>query len=79
MEGYKLGTHPKSLANLRPGNGRPPTYEEKKVQHSISVTNKGWNSAKAKIQAAGYKSISEFLEMLGREEVQIGQPPREVP
>ena len=70
---YKIGTHPHSLANLRPGQGRNCAYEETKKKRNLSVTQTGWDGAVSALEEAGFKSVSDFLEKLGRGEAMIAQ------
>lgn len=67
---YKLGTHPKSLANLT-HEGRPKAYGVEKKQRYLSVTEEGWNGVKEIVAEAECKSVSELLEKLGRRELKI--------
>jgi hypothetical protein len=60
----KKALNPNSLANLT-HEGRPRTYEEKKVTHNISVTPQGWSGITQIARAFGM-SVSELIERLGR-------------
>lgn len=60
-----MAINPKSLANLR-NDGRTPDYDEPKKKRELTVTDTGWNSAKEIIKTAGFSSVSQFLEELGR-------------
>ena len=62
------GTHPNSLANLQSGRIK---FDEKKKVHTVSVTPKSWEGISQIAAASGCSSISEFLELLGRGEVNI--------
>lgn len=67
----KRELHQNSLANLTHRDGRPPIFGKRKKQHSVTVTEEGWNGVVEVIEAAGCSSVSEFLERLGRGEVNI--------
>ena len=58
-----------SLNNLN-RKGRITPYKGKKT-HEVSVTPEGWESATAVIKFAGFTSVSQFLEELGRGKVVI--------
>ncbi len=59
--------HPNSLANL---TGRPRAYlNEKKKRRSLSITDTGWEGAQPIIRQAGCSSVSEFIEKLGRGQI----------
>ena len=59
--------HPNSLANL---SGRPQAYlDEKKKRRNLTVTDTGWEGAQAMVRKAGCASVSEFLEKLGRGQI----------
>lgn len=70
-----MAVNPKSLKNLR-SDGRVPDYDEPKKKRELTVTETGWNSAKAIIKAAGFTSVSQFLEELGRGNASIAHPRR---
>jgi hypothetical protein len=64
----KQQKNPNSLKNLI-HEGRPSSkqvYGEPKVQRTLTVTETGWKGAVAAIKAAGYGSISDYLEKIGR-------------
>lgn len=68
MPKAKQGKNPNSLKNLI-HEGRPSSeqvYGEPKKQRTLTVTDSGWQGAVAAIKAAGYSSISEYLEKIGR-------------
>lgn len=59
--------HPNSLANL---SGRPKAYlNEDKRRRSLTVTDTGWEGAQPIIRQAGCASVSEFIEKLGRGQI----------
>lgn len=62
---YKVGEHPNSLANLN-REGRPKVYGSEKKQRYLSVTEEGWEGAQAVVKAAGYASLSDLIEQMGR-------------
>jgi hypothetical protein len=66
-----LELHPNSLANLTYREGRPTIFGTKKKQRTITVTEEGWEGARQAAEAAGFTSISEFLEKWGRGEVRV--------
>ncbi|MDJ0719745.1 MAG: hypothetical protein QNJ54_36905 [Prochloraceae cyanobacterium] len=70
---YAPGKNPNSLANLKPGcGGRHKTFEsEDKKKRNLSVTETGWQGSQLVVKKYGCKSVSEFLEKLGRGEVKI--------
>ena len=70
----KRTQHPNSLANLTHHEGRPAVFGVKKKQRTITVTQEGWEGAASAIEAAGCRSISEFLEKLGRGQIEIAAP-----
>lgn len=57
------GSHPNSLANLQP---RSKDYGTEKKERRVTVTQSGWDGATQAIKDAGFSSISQFLEELGR-------------
>ncbi len=67
---YPIGKNPKSLQNLI-REGRPSgevVFGEPKKKRTLTVTETGWKGANVTIKAAGYSSVSEYLERLGRGE-----------
>ncbi len=59
--------HPNSLANL---TGRPQAYlDEKKKRRNLTVTDTGWEGAQPIVRKAGCASVSEFIEKLGRGQI----------
>ena len=71
-----MAVNPRSLENLRK-DGRTPDYDEPKKKRELTVTDTGWDSAKQVIKAAGFTSVSQFLEELGRGNVSLLHPRRE--
>lgn len=68
MPKTQQGKNPNSLKNLI-HEGRPSSeqvYGEPKKQRTLTVTDSGWEGAAAAIKAAGYSSISDYLEKIGR-------------
>ena len=63
---YSQGKHPHSLANLNYRGGRPLTFDSLKKKRSVSVTEEGWTGLQPVIEELGCKSVSEFLEKVGR-------------
>lgn len=64
----RRGKHPNSQKNLT-HEGRPSSeeiYGEPKQNRTVTVTDSGWEGVKGFVKEAGYKSPSEFLELLGR-------------
>ena len=62
------GTHPNSLKNLI-HVGRPSsedTYGEPKTRRSLTLTETGAKGAKKIAKDAGYSSLSELIEYIGR-------------
>jgi len=70
---YSKGKHPNSLANLKPGSGgRPKGYlSQQKKRRNLTVTEEGWEGVKPIIKKFGCSSVSEFLEKLGRGEIEL--------
>jgi hypothetical protein len=63
-------TNPKSLANLI-HQGRPLAVGEKKKEHTVTVSQTGWEGTQAILQSLGCSSISELLEKLGRKQLTV--------
>ncbi len=68
---YAQGKHPNSLANLNYRGGRPKTFDSSKKRRSVSVTEEGWEGLQPVIEELGCKSVSDFLEKVGRGLVKI--------
>ncbi len=68
---YSHGKHPNSLANLNYRGGRPKTFDSSKKRRSVSVTEEGWEGLQPVIEELGCKSVSDFLEKVGRGLVKI--------
>lgn len=72
------GQHPNSQKNLT-HEGRPSSeeiYGEPKQNRTITVTESGWEGVKSYLKEAGYKSPSEFLELLGRGVISVPTKPK---
>lgn len=69
-----MPVNPKSIDNLN-RKGRITPYKGKKT-HEVSVSPEGWEGATAVIKAAGFTSVSQFLEELGRGNVSLLHPRR---
>ena len=70
---YSPGKNPNSLANLKLGQGTKPRgfdCEEKK-RRNLSVTETGWQGTQSVVKQYGCKSVSEFLEKLGRGQLDL--------
>ncbi|WP_013335051.1 hypothetical protein [Gloeothece verrucosa] len=67
------GSHPNSLANLK-HEGRPLAQDEPKKNRTITVTDLGWNGARALALSLGLSSFSELVEKLGRKEILLVIP-----
>ena len=67
---YKAGEHPNSLANLN-REGRPKAYGSDKKQRDLSITEEGWTGAQSAVKTAGYASLSDLIEQLGRGHAKI--------
>ena len=62
----------KSLANLRRGITKTkPRYEEPKKRRHLTITDKGWISAKTIMKERFGLSVSEFVERIGRGEFEV--------
>ena len=62
------GKHPNSTNNLT-HNGRPSSlelYGEHCKTRSVTITQTGWDGIKSAAKDAGYSSVSEFIECMGR-------------
>ena len=68
---YAPGKNPNSLANLTYREGRPRLFDEEKKRRNLSVTEKGWKGLKSVADELGCKSVSEFLEKVGRGQVKV--------
>lgn len=63
--------HPNTLANLTYHEGRKPLFGTKKKGRRLSVTEEGWEGTAQVAQALGCRSVSDFLEKIGRGEVKV--------
>jgi hypothetical protein len=73
----RRGQHPNSQKNLT-HDGRPSSeaiYGEAKQNRTVTVTDSGWDGVKEFVKTAGYKSPSEFLELLGRGVIAVPTKP----
>ena len=72
---YARGENPNSLANLKPGYGTKPRgfNSEEKKRRNLSVTETGWKGTQLTAREYGCKSVSEFLEKLGRGEIDLSK------
>jgi hypothetical protein len=73
----RRGKHPNSQKNLT-HEGRPSSeaiYGEPTGNRTITVTASGWEGVKKYVKEAGYRSPSEFLELLGRGMVSVPEKP----
>ena len=71
---YARGKHPNTLTSLKQSarnGGRPCQFNARKKTRSITMTDEGWEGVKLAAKEYGCKTLSEFLEMLGRGEVKI--------
>lgn len=67
-KGDGRGLSPNSQKNLI-HTGRPSSedvYGEPSRNHTVTVTDTGWNGVKDIVKQAGYSGVSEFLEYVGR-------------
>ena len=62
------GQHQNSSANLRP---QQKIYEDEKKKRTLSVTEVGWGGTAQIAESLGCKSVSDFLEKIGRGEVKV--------
>jgi len=70
---YAHGKHPNTLANLI-HQGRPTSeelYGEPKKKRTLTVTESGWQGLVEASKATGCNSVSEFLELIGRQPAQF--------
>lgn len=63
---------PESLKNLN-REGRSPQHQEKKTTHNISVTPTGWLGVKEVAKQNGCASVSELVERIGRQQIDLGE------
>jgi hypothetical protein len=63
-------TNPNSLKNLI-HQGRPLAVGEKKKEHTVTVSQTGWEGTQAILQSLGCSSVSELLEKLGRKQLTV--------
>ena len=71
------GKNPNSQKNLI-HEGRPSSeaiYGEPTGNRTVTVTASGWEGVKRFVKEAGYRSPSEFLELLGRGMVSVPEKP----
>ena len=64
-----MAVHPNSLANLQSGSN--PAYADPKKRRHITVTNPGWQKAKAIAKEKFGLSISELVEQIGRGKFEV--------
>lgn len=67
---YKRGEHPNSQKNLS-NKGRGLQYGQKKAPHMIRVTKDGWEGVSKQIEKLGERSLSDFVERLGRGHIEV--------
>ena len=70
---YPPGKNPNSLKNLQAGYGAKPRGfdSEEKKRRSLTVTDTGWEGMKLVIAEYGCKSVSEFMEKVGRGQLDL--------
>lgn len=71
--GYAPGKNPESIKNLI-HEGRPSgedLYGEPKKKRTLTITESGWQGITGAAKEAGCRSVSEYLEMLGRGQVKL--------
>ena len=74
----RRGQHPNSQKNLTHA-GRPSSeaiYGEPTKNRTVTVTESGWEGFRGLVKSAGYRSPSEFLELLGRGVISIPAKPQ---
>jgi len=76
---HDCGHHPNSLKNLAlsPRAGRTKTYDEDKKKREVSITETGWEGAKAIAEQLNCRGVSELLEQLGRDRIAAVRLPEE--
>lgn len=62
---YSHGTNPKSLQNLS-REGRPALYNQPKRRRTLEITDAGWHGFTKFVKNAGYNSITDYIEKVGR-------------
>lgn len=73
----RRGQHPNSQRNLI-HTGRTSSvvlYGEPTHNRTVTVTDSGWKGVKQYVKEAGFRSPSEFLELLGRGVVPVPEKP----
>ena len=68
---YSQGEHPNSLSNLTYHQGRKSDFGQRKKTRGVSLTDEGWEKMKALASKHGCSSVSDFLEKIDREIVEV--------
>lgn len=63
-----------STAQMPRVKGVPADRDEIKTRHNVMVTPSGWAGLDVIAKRLGYKSRSDLLDAIGREEVEITKP-----
>lgn len=71
MPNYQRGQNPKSKDNLTYHEGRPVVWDEPTKTHGITVTDSAWDGLKQLVKTKGYRSVSDLIEIIGREYIDI--------
>ena len=66
-----MAVHPNSLANLQSGSN--PAYAHPKKRRHITVTDPGWQKAKAIAKEQFGLSFSELVEQIGRGNIKLSK------
>lgn len=73
---YTPGSHPNSRANLTYHKGRPKVFSTTKKKRNLTVTEEGWEGLKPVLESTGCNSVSEFLEKVGRGQIEVLSSPK---
>jgi hypothetical protein len=60
-----------SVAQMPRVKGVPADRDEIKTRHNVMVSPSGWDGLNAIAKRLGYKSRSDLLDAIGREEVEV--------
>jgi hypothetical protein len=71
MPNYQRGQNPNSKDNLTYHEGRPVIWDEPTKTHGITVTDSAWDGLKKLVKSKGYRSVSDLIEIVGRDYIDI--------
>jgi hypothetical protein len=55
--------------------GKPADRDQLKVRRGLMITPKAWSGLAAIAKKLGYKSKSDLIEAIGREEIELSKKP----